>query len=393
MKRPLTLPLILILLTFSFSTSYPSSLPLNWIQIFPEPTVWMGREVHPSCSGGPTCSGLPPSCYPGDTTFSFFVKGGPLNHLVLFFNGGGACWDSMNCLYFGTYSKEIGVTVDSLNHAGGIFDAKNPSNPFKNWNFVFIPYCTGDFHWGSRDEPYPDELNRFEGEAVTIHHRGFDNFWVVLKWMMEHFIAPEKIFVTGSSAGSFGALLGFTYIQKAYPDSEVNLLGDSGVGVLSEDFRNNDIHHWGFEQNMPFWIPGFNRPFSEYSISEMYKMIADAYPQSKIAQYSTAYDSTQILFYNMMLNTDNPWEWKKTSSVRCDWHNQMVAYIGEAAEASNYRYYIGKGEDHTVMGSRKFYKEDSADLSFVEWVTSMVGNPDTLPWENGACEGCMDLCR
>jgi hypothetical protein len=299
----------------------------------------------------------------------------------------------MNCLYIGTYSKEITLTVDNLHHAKGILDVRNPSNPFRDWNMVFIPYCTGDFHWGSRDEVYPDELNRFGGEPVTIHHRGFDNFWVVLKWMRENFVAPEKIFVTGSSAGSFGALLGFPYIQEAYPDSEVSFLGDSGVGVFSEDFRNNDIHHWGFEQNMPSWIPGLNRPFSEYSIAEMVQMIADVYPQSKMAQYSTAYDSTQILFYNIMLNTDDPLEWKETSSARCDWHNQMVAYIDGAAGASNYRYYIGKGEDHTLMGSQKFYKEDSAGVSFIEWVKAMLGDPEVLPWENVTCEDCMDLCR
>jgi len=149
----------------------------SWTQIFPDATEYMGRDLVP------TCIGLPGT----NSEFSFFVKGGTVNNLVVFFDGGGGCWESMNAIYYPTCSPEVDETVDDLESAGGIFDTDNPANPFKNWSFVAIPYCTGDTHWGSKDHPYPDYLDKYPGtDFVTLHHRGFDNFLVVLKWITEH---------------------------------------------------------------------------------------------------------------------------------------------------------------------------------------------------------------
>jgi hypothetical protein len=181
-----------------------------WTKIAPEGTTYMGRDLSLTCSG-----------FPGtDTEFSFFVKGGIVNNLVIFFDGGEACWHSMNCFCPPGFPPEFPYLTDTPEadksvDLQGIFDTNNPANPFKDWSFAFIPYCTGDFHWGSHNMAYPVPLGWYEDEIITIHHRCFDNFLVVLKWITEHFRRPHKIFVTGSSAGSPGALVGFPYIQEA----------------------------------------------------------------------------------------------------------------------------------------------------------------------------------
>ena len=220
------------------------------------------------------------------------------------------------------------------------------------------------------------------------------NFLVVLKWITGNFRRPHKIFVTGSSAGSYGAILGFPYIQEAYPKSKVSILGDAGNGVITEDFHSLYINNWNIQANLPAWIPGLERPFSEYDIDEMYKMIADYYPHRKLAQYTTAWDWNQTFFYNVMLNLHDPDQWLNWFVVWCDWHEQMINYVYSAAEAPNYRYYIGAGMDHTIMGYNKFYEEDSAGVSFVDWISAMVGNQGGtrghggIPWENLECLDC-----
>lgn len=381
--------LALLIVPFSFagqprSKSFLPAIPQTWTQIIPEPTEYMGRDLNP------TCIGLPGA----DPEFSFFAKGGTVNNLVIFFDGGGACWESMNTIYYPTCSLEVDETTDDLAAAGGIFDTDNPANPFKEWSFVAIPYCTGDLHWGSNDHQYTDYLGDYGGGLIPAYHRGFDNFLVVLKWITEHFRRPHKIFVTGSSAGSYGAVLGFPYIQEAYAKSKASLLGDAGNGVLSEDFQNLYINNWGVQDNLPAWIPGFDRPISEYDIDDMYKMIASYYPRRKIAQYTTAWDWNQIFFYNVMLNIHDPEEWENWLPVRCEWHYQMKDYVYSAAEAPNYRYYIGAGTDHTIMGYDKFYEEDSAGIPYVDWVDAMVRNQGGTrghggkPWVNAECEKC-----
>ena len=386
--------IFVVLSLFIASTSFAGNprpkaflpdIPQEWTEITPGPTEFMGRDLNPTCSGAPGT----------DATFKFFVKGGPVNNLLVFFDGGGACWDTMNCIYYPTYSPEADETVEGLALAGGIFDLSNPANPFKDWNFVFIPYCTADIHWGSADQIYEDYMGQYGGTEFTIKHRGFDNFLVVLKWITENFRKPHKILVTGSSAGSYGALMGFPYIQEAYPKSMASMLGDAGLGVVTEDFHNVQIHNWGFIDNLPIWIPGFERPFSEYSIAEMYKMIADYYPHRKIGQYTTAWDATQAFFYNVMINIYDPTKWGDFTPVWCDWHEQMLEHADLAAEAPNYRYYIGAGTDHTIMGYDKFFEEDSAGVPFVDWIKAMVENQGgtrghgATPWKNLECEDCV----
>lgn len=369
------------------SKPFLPSIPHTWTEITPGSTKFMGRDLNPTCSG-----------FPGtDSTFKFFVKGGPVNNLVIFFDGGGACWHTMNCIAVPTYTRVVDENVWGLtNLAKGIFDMNHPKNPFKDWNFVFIPYCTGDIHWGSNDKEYvvgigPDGIPI----TITIRHRGFDNFLVVLKWITENFKNPHKIFVAGSSAGSYGALLGFPYIQEAYPKSMASMLGDAGFGVVTEDFHKVQINNWGHSQNLPTWIPGFERPFSDYSISEMYKMIAQYYPHRKIGQFTNAWDETQVRFYNVMLNIGNPYNWQVIPpQVWCDWHEQMLENADLAAESPNYRYYIAAGKAHTIMGSKEFYEEDSAGVPFIRWVEALVENQGgtrghgAMPWKNLECYEC-----
>jgi pectinacetylesterase len=357
----------------------------NWAEIVPEPTEFMGRNLTPTCIG-----------YPGeDSTFSFFTKGGTVNNLVVFFDGGGACWDTMNCLYAPTCSLTVDESIAELEAAGGIFDTDNPNNPFKNWSFVAIPYCTGDIHWGSNDVEYVDYLNKLGGN-VTLHHRGFDNFLVVLKWITENFKKPHKIFVTGSSAGRYGATLGFPYLQETYPKTKVSLLGDAGNGVVSEDFKNFFIFNWGIQPNLPTWISGFDLPFSAIDMAEIYNLIADYYPHRKVGQYTTAWDWNQTFFYNVMLNILDPEIWDTWQPVWCDWHDQMIDLVYAASETPNYRYYIGAGSDHTIMGYDKFYEEVSAGILFLDWIEVMVGNQGGthghggVPWENVECTECLD---
>ena len=371
----------LLIVVTAFAKSSQSKVPRTWTKITPGPTSSMGRNLQPQCSGLP---GTNPE-------FSFFVKGGRIKNLLVFFDGGGACWDTMNCIYYPTYYPAVDETTQMFTATGGIFDTDNPANPFKDWNFVFIPYCTGDLHWGSNDKQYADYLNWYGGATFTIHHRGFDNFLVVLKWINDNFSRPREIFVTGSSAGSYGAILAFPYIQEAYPDSEASVLGDAGFGVLTEDFHNTSINNWGIQQNLPNWIPGFDRPFSD---AEMYKMIAAYYPDRKIGLYTTAWDEVQTFFYNIMINIDDPANWYNLLPVWCEWHHQMIDYANLAAQAPNYRYYIGAGTDHTIMAYDKFFEEDSAGVSFVDWINAMVENlggtrgRGRIPWENVECTDC-----
>jgi hypothetical protein len=347
-----------------------AGLPDQWTEINPAGFEYNG--LTPACSNAPGT----PNC-----DFSFFVKGGKKNNLVVFFQGGGGCWDYMNCVAAPTYtqyqSEELYMFTDAM--AGrGIFDqTKGKDNPFQDWGFVYIPYCTGDLFWGANDANY---------YGVEIKHRGFVNFQAVLQYLKENTNYPGKIFVTGSSAGSYGATNSFPYIKQAFPWSNVHLLGDAGAGVMGGTFPTQGIYNWNVQ--LPPWIfpDGYD---SSITMSDVYTAIAAEYPWSRLAQYTTAYDGTQIFFLNVMLNINNPYAWNTIPpEVAGLWHNTMLDYADTtAAESPNYRYYIGAGTVHTIMMSPKFYTEESGGMSFAQWVNYMIQTPNK--WENEECENCL----
>jgi hypothetical protein len=347
-----------------------AELPDQWTEINPAGFEYNG--LTPSCSNAP---GTP------DCDFSFFVKGGKKSNLVIFFQGGGGCWDYMNCVAAPTYtqyqSEELYMFTDDM--AGrGIFDqTKGKDNPFTDWSFVYIPYCTGDLFWGANDAYY---------YGVEIRHRGFVNFQAVLNYLQENNPYPGDIFVTGSSAGSYGATMAFPYIKQAFPYTNGWLLGDAGNGVLGGSFQTQGIYNWNVQ--MPDWI--FPDGYQEdMTMAQVYTAIAAEYPWNQVAQYTTAWDWNQTFFYNVMLNINNPGVWGQWPLVWCDWRAQMLdSAYDTAAAAPNYRYYIAAGTDHTIMMSNKFYTEESGGMPYAEWIQTMIRTPKK--WENQECENCGD---
>ena len=72
------------------------------------------------------------------TPYGFQVIRGSSDKLLIYFQGGGACWDK-------TSTNEGLCTTDiSPQSLVGIFDRTNPNNKFKDYTIVQGLYCSGD---------------------------------------------------------------------------------------------------------------------------------------------------------------------------------------------------------------------------------------------------------
>jgi len=90
-----------------------------------------------------------------DSIYAFFVHPGSDRRLMIFFQGGGACWNNQNCDLQGrpTFHPQIDST-DDPNRLSGLFELSNPRNPVEDYSIVFVPYCTADVLLGARTVPY-----------------------------------------------------------------------------------------------------------------------------------------------------------------------------------------------------------------------------------------------
>jgi hypothetical protein len=303
------------------------------------------------------------------TPFVYFVHPGTVNRLVVYFQGGGACWDDTSCSLGGVFKETAGDSDNPGQAAEGVFDLGNPDNPFKDWFFVFIPYCTADIHWGDNTHTYTSR-----GQDVVIHHKGFVNVSAVLDWMEANFEQPEKIFVSGCSAGSYGSIMGAAHIHELYPDVPLYQLGDAGAGVSTQDFYQDSFPNWNVAASMPDWIPAPDGSWDEASsLADLYTSVANYYPNDRWSQYNAAHDDIQSFFYMAMGGTG-------------DWGELMLASMQEIEDnAPNFNSYIAPGKIHCITGDDIFYTREVEGVKFRDWVDAMVNDE---AWDDVMCTDC-----
>jgi hypothetical protein len=311
-------------------------------------------------------------CARGDE-FRFFARGGTVNKLVIFFDGGGACWDAQTCgIGEALFSPTAEENLDDLED--GVGDNADPENPFRDWYQIFIPYCTADVHWGDNVATYTPEGG---GEDIVINHKGQANVQAVLDWVYERFEAPESIFVTGVSAGAYGSIGWAPYIIDHYPDAEVSQLGDCGAGVITETFFEDSFPSWNSAGFIPDWIPALDVPIEELKIENLYIGIANHYPDHFFGQYNTDQDENQILYYVAM------------GGMEEDWSPTMRGKIDAIIDgADNFRSYIAGGVKHVILPYPEFYTYASDGVRIRDWVADIAAGEEV---ENVDCgEDCAE---
>ncbi len=346
---------------------------------------------------------LTAQCIDG-SPYHFFAKRGTVNKLVMYYQGGGACWEKLTC--------GVPVCDDNVdpngndnpnNFSTGFTDISTPGppappnlNPFKDWHAVYVSYCSCDIHFGDAAQDYvnsPDDT-----APLHVEHRGYHNARVAEKWAREHFIAPEDVFVTGSSAGAYGAWFHAPLLHDAFPASQFHVLADAGNGVITNQFLNDFFPNWNFDGNLPDDIPEIRQVLDDdLGIVGYTEVVAKQFPNTNWAHYSTAFDGGsggQTGFYNLMLNDNNPLDALTWWEGSCQFNEVMRDQVMEthAAVPNNYRYYIGTGSRHTMWGSDKVYDDVTGDVpTIVSWVNAMLDSdarsvsPD---WVNVECEDC-----
>jgi len=314
--------------------------------------------------------------------WGFFVRPGDPKKVVVEFQGGGACWN------FGTCSVADAIFKDNIDDVrsavmtgrySGIYDHENEANPVKGWTHVFVPYCTGDIHWGDAEVLYEKE----GVEPFNINHKGANNSRSALYWLGEQgVVAPEKIFVTGCSAGSYGSVGWAPYLMRQYPEASVVQMGDCGAGIITDSFLSDSFPVWQAKQMLPEWIPALHPDtvdLSTMALHDLYREIGNHHSDQVVSQYNTVYDNTQVTYFRYMGAGDD-------GDPRQDWSDGMRDSIKRIADSTdNFSYFIAEGEDHCILHRDSFYTVSEDGTSLVDWINGML---DGDAPSNPTCDDC-----
>src|SRR5579884_1249429 len=168
-------------------------------------------------------------CRDGSTTGIGININPDSKNLMIFLDGGGACFNSTTCLL--NPSSFDKTTFDSSFGSGGsrasagVFDRSDPANPMKDWNYVFVPYCTGDvFSGNNQDVTVP-------GVSGKQQFVGYADMHVFLDRIVPTFADVTQVVLTGISAGGFGVASNYTQVAKAFGKVPVIALDDSGPAM------------------------------------------------------------------------------------------------------------------------------------------------------------------
>lgn len=297
-----------------------------------------------------------------DTPFSFFVRPGDPGKLLVHFQAGGACWNGETCdpLLLPTFDPVVDTT-DHPSRAAGILSLHLADNPVHDFSVVFVPYCTGDLHLGSRAVTYRSPgAQLIPSRDFAVRHWGARNVASVLRWIQRHFDRPELIFVNGSSAGAIASPVYAAELAGQYPAARVVQLGDGGggyrvpgLGALMGSAGALDVLRG---------MTAFQAVDSaDFTFEDLYILAARARGNLSLSQYNSADDATQLFFLHRLgvpLTSLTPLLAANLADIR--------------AEVPGFRSYVAPGVTHTILFRSSFYTLAVDGVTARDWVAALL---------------------
>jgi len=236
--------------------------------------------------------------------YKFFVHRTSSPNLLFFFEGGGACWDFDTCSgragLLGAANPN-GIPDDYMQSftarfVSPIVNGADPGLPLrartdlptKDWNIVYMPYCTGDVHIGNRQVTYVDPTG--QEPPLAWHHSGFTNTVAAAQYAAGQFPSVDKLFVTGFSAGGTATTSAYYFVRTAIAPRKGYMLNDSGpvYPAPSDDFNSRSLHDQIRESwNLDSVFSNLPAGFDSNDFGSLNRVVAETFPNDQIAY--TAY--------------------------------------------------------------------------------------------------------
>lgn len=286
------------------------------------------------------------------------------DQLVIYLEGGGACFDPLSCSTVagasGFDSRDFASPGLQTSLGRGLFDRADEDNPVRDASYVYVPYCTGDVHGGTNED----------GPSGRMHV-GYRNVTAYLRRLVPTFPSVTRVLLTGRSAGGLGTLVNFEQVQRAFDCTPVHLLDDSGA-LLSDEYLRPCLQAtvreaWGLDAVIPEDCPQCTCSDAG-GLWNVYFYVARRFPDRRFGLITAMEDATFRSFYGYGYST------------YCNFPAGMpgedyAAGLLEVREAlsgdDNFRTFYLAGDRHTFT-----YQDLSANsvggVTIATWLTQLL---------------------
>lgn len=324
---------------------------------------WQTIQIDPAT--GASCGNGSP--------YKIFVNRSPsTSNLVVYMEGGGACWDEASC----------GGTLGRLGarNASGIpdnyLDSQNPGtalvSPFvfrthpwetlktQEWSLVYIPYCTGDVYVGDSVQVYDDVAE--DPDLVWIHS-GLRNTLAATSWIRNNLERPGQMLSTGCSAGGAGSLATYDAVRGFISPNRGYMINDSGplfpapLSGSSDSYPSIPVAEtiraaWGLDDggaDSPIGYLASRMPeFNPEDTGTLFRGIASKYPGDRMGHVHFWQDLNYSRFsyerlYPEIYNEKE--ESKRVEKITALWSRDTETLKSELGNYDNVGYYFPNYRD------------------------------------------------
>ncbi len=281
----------------------------------------------------------------GGTTYQVNLRRGSSNHVLIYLEGGGACWNYATC-----WQSPLAKLVAGPAVGGGILDNTNADNPFKDWNIVYASYCDGSVFAGDNIVDYRDKH--------TYHH-GLQNVSAAVTLAQREFPNVDRLVVAGSSAGGFGTYTGYAVTRVAFPTTPLLVFDDSGPGLQNPADTQTIAErntNWHFSSSVP---PTCTECSTQLTYLTDWAVQRD--PGLRVAYFD--YQEDGVLTFFLKLDAD-----MFGSLLRTVTNDVQGRY------PDRIKRFFPRGATHTALVSDNFYTEELNGITVREWTADFLSN-------------------
>eukprot|EP01083_Nonionella_stella_P188643 695803_1 len=185
-------------------------------------------------------------CLDGSPANYYFAPGEQSTKYVIFFQGGGWCFNEADCWSranssLGSTTKD--PTTQDFNKIGFLGNDSSSNPLFYNWNRIYVRYCDGMSLAGDLTEPVVDVRN----SSRLMYYRGKRILDAVFESLLSDYGVNQAsdFVISGGSAGSLAVFIHTNYITNTFFDlKKTKVVSMPDVGFFIEYNGYNGETQW-----------------------------------------------------------------------------------------------------------------------------------------------------